>query len=75
MKELYLRWQAKTPLFWKKVGKFGVLLTTISGSVIGSGLLVNVPEKLTTAFGYIGVAGVVIATLSRFAIEDKEDIK
>lgn len=65
--ELKTRWNGKTPTFWKKVQRVGVIAGTIGGVIIASP--VTLPAALVTLSGYLLLAGSVTATLSQLTVE------
>lgn len=67
MKNLKKRWNAKTPTFWKKMQKIGIIAGTIGGIIIASP--VALPALLVSASGYLILAGTVTATLSQLTVE------
>jgi len=67
MKNLQQRWNAKTPSFWKKMQKIGIIAGTIGGIIIASP--VALPALLVSASGYLLLAGTVTATLSQLTVE------
>jgi hypothetical protein len=67
MKNLQQRWNAKTPTFWKKMQKIGIIAGTIGGIIIASP--VALPALLISASGYLLLAGTVTATLSQLTVE------
>ena len=67
MKNLQQRWNAKTPTFWKKMQKIGIIAGTIGGIIIASP--VALPALLVSASGYLILAGTVTATLSQLTVE------
>lgn len=67
MESLRERWNAKTPEFWKKVQRVGVI-----AGVIGATLLavpVALPAAIITGAGYLVAVGGVTATLSQLTKE------
>jgi hypothetical protein len=67
MKNLQQRWNTKTPTFWKKMQKIGIIAGTIGGIIIASP--VALPALLVSASGYLLLAGTVTATLSQLTVE------
>jgi hypothetical protein len=67
MKNLQQRWNAKTPTFWKKMQKIGIIAGTIGGIIIASP--VALPAILVSASGYLLLAGTVTVTLSQLTVE------
>ena len=65
--ELIRRATSKTPIFWKKVGLFGLALAAIGGAITTLPLLL--PAGLITWGGYITTVGGSLAGISIFAEE------
>jgi len=65
--ELKSRWNGKTPTFWKKVQRLGVVAGAIGGVIIAAP--VALPAALVSAAGYLLLAGSVTATLSQLTVE------
>ena len=65
--ELRTRWNGKTPKFWKKVQRIGVVAGAIGGVIIASPIAL--PAALVTLSGYLLLAGSVTATLSQLTVE------
>jgi hypothetical protein len=65
--ELKTRWNGKTPTFWKKVQRLGVVAGAIGGVIIAAP--VALPAALVSAAGYLLLAGSVTATLSQLTVE------
>lgn len=65
------RWKSKTPKFWKKVQRIGILAGAIGGVLIAAP--VALPTALVTAGGYMVMAGGLTATLSQLTREDNVD--
>lgn len=73
MENLKERWEAKTPKFWKKVQRLGIL-----AGVIGTALVavpVALPVAIVTGAGYLIAAGTVTAALSQLTVEDKSNVE
>jgi ABC-type xylose transport system permease subunit len=69
MKKLKERWESKTPSFWKKVQKVGLVAGAIGGVLIAAPIAL--PATLVTLGGYLVTAGGVTAALSQLTKEDK----
>jgi hypothetical protein len=69
MKTLKDRWNAKTPTFWKKVQRIGIVAGALGAAIIAAP--VALPAALVTASGYLVAAGGVTAALSQLTKEDK----
>lgn len=67
--ELKERWNCRTPKFWKKVQKIGIVLGVIGGAILG--LPISLPVAVVSASGYLIVAGSVTAALSQLTKEDE----
>lgn len=63
--ELVRRAMAETPLFWKKVGLFGLTLAAIGGAI--TTLPLSLPAGLVAWGGYITTVGGSLAGISIFA--------
>ena len=63
------RFLGKTPKFWKKVQRIGVVALAISGVILTAP--VSLPAAIVTTAGYLATAGGTIAALSQLTIEDK----
>ena len=70
MKTLKDRWSSKTPTFWKKMQKIGIIAGTIGGIIVASP--VALPALLISASGYLLLAGTVTATLSQLTVESTD---
>lgn len=73
MENLKERWEAKTPKFWKKVQRLGII-----AGVIGTALVavpVALPVAIVTGAGYLIAAGTVTAALSQLTVEDKSNVE
>jgi hypothetical protein len=73
MKTLKDRWSSKTPTFWKKIQRVGIVAGALGAAIIAAP--VALPAALITASGYLVAAGGITATLSQLTIEDKEDLE
>jgi len=62
------RWSAKTPKFWKKVQRLGIVLGAIGGAIMTAP--VTLPAAVVTTAGYLIATGGVIATMSQMTVED-----
>ena len=71
MKTLKDRWSSKTPTFWKKVQRIGVVAGALGAAIIAAP--VALPAALITASGYLVAAGGITAALSQLTVEDKKD--
>lgn len=66
------RWTAKTPTFWKKVQKVGLVAGAVGGVLIAAPIAL--PSVLITLGGYLVTAGGVTAALSQLTVENKNDL-
>jgi len=74
IKELNLRWQAKSPIFWQKILKLAVTLTTSAIAVLTADMTFNlvgygVPEFIFKLCGYIVAFGSALGLASKLTIE------
>lgn len=67
MENLRERWSAKTPSFWKKVQRVGIIAGAIGAAIIA--VPVALPAVLVTSAGYLIAIGGVTATLSQLTKE------
>jgi hypothetical protein len=67
MENLKERWNAKTPKFWKKVQRIGIIAGALGAAVIAAP--VALPAALVTGAGYLIAIGGVTATLSQLTKE------
>ena len=65
--ELRTRWSGKTPKFWKKVQRIGIIAGSIGGVIVASPIAL--PVALVTLSGYLLLAGSVTATLAQLTVE------
>jgi ABC-type xylose transport system permease subunit len=73
METLKNRWNAKTPSFWKKMQKVGLVAGAIGGVLIAAPIAL--PATLVTLGGYLVTAGGVAAALSQLTVEDKKELE
>jgi ABC-type xylose transport system permease subunit len=73
METLKNRWNAKTPSFWKKVQKVGLVAGAIGGVLIAAPIAL--PATLVALGGYLVTAGGVAAALSQLTVEDKKELE
>lgn len=66
------RWIAKTPTFWKKLQKVGLVAGAVGGVLIAAPIAL--PSVLITLGGYLVTAGGVTAALSQLTVENKNDL-
>ena len=70
MKELIDRWNAKTPGFWKKVQRIGIVAGAVGTILITAP--VSLPVTLVAAGGYLVTAGGITAALAQLTKDDAE---
>jgi uncharacterized membrane protein HdeD (DUF308 family) len=73
MKTLKDRWSAKTPTFWKKVQRIGIVAGALGAAIIAAPIAL--PAVLVTASGYLVAVGGVTAALSQLTVEDKKELE
>jgi hypothetical protein len=66
--ELKERWLSKTPKFWKKVQRVGIIAGAVGAAIIAAPVVL--PTALITASSYLIAVGGVAATLSQLTKED-----
>ena len=67
MESLKERWNAKTPKFWKKVQRIGIIAGALGTAIIAAP--VALPAALVTGAGYLIAIGGATATLSQLTKE------
>lgn len=69
------RIESPTPDLFKKIRRWGLIITTVSGAIITAP--VKLPELLVTVSGYMAVAGAVATAVSQIVTgtDLKEDDK
>ena len=73
MKTIKNRWNAKTPTFWKKVQRVGIVAGALGAALIAAPIAL--PAALITASGYLVAVGGVTAALSQLTVEDKKELE
>ena len=73
MKTLKDRWSAKTPTFWKKVQRIGLVAGALGAALIAAP--VALPAAVVAASGYLVAVGGVTAALSQLTVEDKKELE
>ncbi|GEP93660.1 hypothetical protein SAMN05660909_05578 [Chitinophaga terrae (ex Kim and Jung 2007)] len=68
--KLTQRFAAKTPPFFSKVRNIGLVLTAISGALMGVPAL---PVIIVKIAGYLAVAGTVMSGVSQAAVQKEEE--
>jgi uncharacterized membrane protein HdeD (DUF308 family) len=71
--ELKKRWSSKTPKFWKKVQRIGIVAGAIGAAIVAAP--VALPAALVTASGYLIAVGGVTAALSQLTVEDNKELE
>lgn len=66
--ELKERWLSKTPKFWKKMQRVGIVAGAVGAAIIS--IPVSLPAAIITVSGYLLAIGGVTATLSQLTKED-----
>ena len=69
-KTLKERWQSKTPKFWKKVQRIGIVAGTLGAILLAAP--VALPAAIITGAGYLVAVGGAAATLSQLTVENPE---
>ena len=64
------RWKAKTPKFWKKVQRIGLVAGALGAALLAAPIAL--PAALITGAGYLVAVGGVTATLSQLTVENPE---
>lgn len=67
MESLKERWNAKTPKFWKKVQRIGIIAGALGAAILTAP--VSLPAVIVTGAGYLIAVGGVTATLSQLTKE------
>lgn len=70
---LMKRWKAKTPSFWKKVQKAGLIIGAIGGAILTAPI--SLPAAVITTAGYLVTAGAVTAAVSQLTVENPKDLE
>lgn len=65
------RGKAKTPPFFKKLRKMGLIVTALGGALVAAP--VALPAVIVTAAGYLVVAGSVLTAVSQVAVKEEEE--
>ena len=65
--ELKKRWKSKTPSFWKKVQKIGIIAGTLGGALLAAPIAL--PAAVLSGATYLVVIGTTTATLSQLTKE------
>lgn len=68
MFELKERWNGKTPKFWKKIQRIGVVCGIVGAAIVSAPIAL--PAAIVSVSGYLVVAGSVTAALSQLTKED-----
>lgn len=70
-KTIKYRWNAKTPKFWKKVQRIGIVAGALGAALLAAP--VALPAAIITGAGYLVAVGGVTATLSQLTVDDSEN--
>jgi ABC-type xylose transport system permease subunit len=62
------RFKAKTPSFWKKVQKIGIVVAALGGAIATAPIAL--PAAIVALGGYLATAGAVTGILSQLTVED-----
>jgi hypothetical protein len=65
--ELKTRWNGKTPTFWKKVQRIGIIAGSIGAALVAAPI--TLPVAIVTGAGYLIALGTVTAALSQLTVE------
>lgn len=75
--EIKERWKSNTPIFWKKIRKYAIVVGSSAVSVIGVDKLFdlqstyNIPSIIFTVAGYIIVASAAVGLSAQITKDDK----
>lgn len=67
MENLKERWKAKTPLFWKKIQRVGIIAGAIGGALLTAPI--SLPVSIVTGATYLIAIGTTTAALSQLTKE------
>jgi len=73
MENLKERWQAKTPKFWKKVQRLGIIAGAIGAALVAAPIAL--PAAIVTGAGYLIAVGTATAALSQLTKEDTPSVE
>jgi hypothetical protein len=73
MENLKERWKAKTPKFWKKVQRIGIIVGAVGAALIASPVVL--PVAIVTGAGYLVAVGTATAALSQLTKEDNPTVE
>jgi hypothetical protein len=62
------RWKAKTPKFWKKVQRIGLVAGAVGAALLAAPIAL--PAAILTGAGYLVAVGGVTATLSQLTVDN-----
>ena len=68
MTQIVERLKAKTPMFWKKVQRIGIVAGVIGGVIMTAPI--SLPASIVAVGGYLVTAGGITAALSQLTKED-----
>ena len=69
MKKIYERWNAESPVFFKKVVKMGLYMMALSSGVTASEMVAKLPLWLTDAMPLLFVAGLAMSLTAQLTKE------
>lgn len=72
---LYKRFNFESPLFFKRLTDFGVLLGSIGGSILLSKMEYNYPEWLLILADRMVIVGAVTAIVAKFTVKDTSELE
>lgn len=67
MKQIFLRLNAPTPKFFKKLRNIGLALAAVAGTIVAAP--VALPVVIVKVAGYLAVASGVLSAVSQTAVE------
>lgn len=68
MKEILERWKAKTPIFFKRLQKIGLVIGSVAGVIATAPI--SLPASVVTLAGYLTVASGTIAAISQLTVDN-----
>jgi hypothetical protein len=71
--ELVVRWNGKTPKFWKKVQRVAIIAGAIAGAVIAAP--VALPAAIITTATYLATVSATIVATSQLTVDNKKEEK
>ena len=70
-KNLRERWNAKTPMFWKRVQRWAIISGAVAGAIIAAPIAL--PAALITTATYVATISATIVTTAQLTVEDKKE--